>query len=165
MAKRNRQEERATQQDGTIAVNRRARHDYDVLLELDAGLVLIGPEIKSIRAGRVNIAEGFARFRDGELWLQNVHIAPYEAAARANPEDPRRPRKLLLHRAQLMRLQQELDEQPRATLIPLRLYFVRGRVKVQLGLVHGRREYDKRQAIAKRDAERSIQRALRHAQR
>lgn len=165
MPKRTKQEERATQQDGTIALNRRARHDYDVLLELDAGLVLIGPEIKSIRAGRVNIAEGFARFRDDELWLQNVHIAPYEAAARDNPEDPRRPRKLLLHRSQLVRLQQELDEQPRATLIPLRLYFVRGRVKVQLGLVRGRREYDKRQAIAKRDAERSIQRALRQAQR
>jgi len=150
---------------GTIAVNRRARHDYDVLMEVDAGIVLVGPEIKSIRAGRVNIAEGFARFRNGELWLHNVHIAPYEAAARENPEDPRRPRKLLLHRAQLVRLEDELDQQPRATLIPLRLYFSRGRVKAQVGLVRGRREYDKRQVIAKRDADRSIQRALRHAQR
>ncbi len=147
----------------TVAANRRARFEYDVLEELDAGIALVGSEIKSIRAGQANIAEGYARFRDGELWLYNVHIAPY-LPARENHE-PLRPRRLLLHRRELDRLEQELREQPRTTVIPLRLYLHEGLAKVELGLVRGRKAYDKRQAIAKRESDRSMQRALRHAQR
>ena len=121
--------------------------------------MLTGSEIKSIRAGQANIAEGFGRFRDGELWLYNVHIAPY-AAARENHE-PTRPRKLLLHRGELNRLERALREQPGMTLVPLRLYLTRGLAKVEIGLGRGRRRYDKRQAIATREAERTMQRALR----
>ncbi len=147
----------------TVAANRRARFEYDVLEELEAGISLVGSEIKSVRAGHANIAEGYARFRDDELWLYNVHIAPY-LPARENHE-PTRPRRLLLHRRELDRLERELREQPRTTLVPLRLYLHEGLAKVELGLVRGRHAYDKRQAIAKREADRSMQRAVRHAQR
>jgi SsrA-binding protein len=147
----------------TVALNRRARRDYEILQEYDAGLVLLGPEIKSIREGKVNIAEGYARFENGELWLYNVHIARY-MPARDNHE-PTRARKLLLHRRELDRLHQELEEQPRTTVIPLRLYLHNGLAKVEIGLGRGRRAYDKRQAIATRDAERSIARAMRREQR
>lgn len=147
----------------TLAQNRRARFEYDVLEEVEAGIALAGSEIKSMRQGQSNIAEGYARFRDGELWLYNVHIAPY-LPARENHE-PTRPRRLLLHRRELDRWAQELREQPRTTIVPLRLYLRDGRAKVGLGLVRGRRLYDKRQAIASREAQRSMQRALRHAQR
>jgi SsrA-binding protein len=147
----------------TVAQNRRARFEYDVLEELEAGISLVGSEIKSIREGKANIAEGYARFRDGELWLYNVHIAPY-LPARENHE-PLRPRRLLLHRRELDRLEQELREQPRTTIVPIRLYLNEGLAKVELGLVRGRKSYDKRQAIAKRESERSMRRALRHAQR
>ena len=143
----------------TISTNRRARYDYEILEQHEAGLVLMGSEIKSIRTGNVTIAEGYARFEDGELWLYNVHVAPY-APARENHE-PTRPRKLLLHRRELDRLERSLREQPRATIVPLRLFLLGGRAKVDIGLARGRREYDKRQVIAKRDADRSIQRALR----
>lgn len=146
-----------------MAANRRAYYEYDVLEELEAGIALLGPEIKSIRAGQANIGEGYARLRDGELWLYNVHIAPY-LPARENHE-PLRPRRLLLHRREIDRLEQEMREQPRTTLVPLRLYLHEGLAKVELGLVRGRKSYDKRQAIAKRDADRSMQRAVRHAQR
>lgn len=146
-----------------MAANRRAYYEYDVLEELEAGIALMGPEIKSIRAGQANIGEGYARLRDGELWLYNVHIAPY-LPARENHE-PLRPRRLLLHRREIDRLEQEMREQPRTTLVPLRLYLHQGLAKVELGLVRGRKSYDKRQAIAKREADRSMQRAVRHAQR
>jgi SsrA-binding protein len=129
----------------------------------DAGIALLGTEIKSIRDRKANIAEGYARFRDGELWLYNVHIAQY-APAREN-HDPRRPRKLLLHRRELDRLEQELGQNPRSTVIPLRLYLYRGLAKIEIALARGRRRYDKRQAIAKRDADRAIQRAMRREQR
>jgi SsrA-binding protein len=147
----------------TVAANRRARFEYDVLEEFEAGISLMGSEIKSIRAGHANIAEGYARLRDGELFLYNVHVAPY-LPARENHE-PTRPRRLLLHRRELDRIEQELREQPRTTLVPLRLYLHNGLAKVELGLVRGRKAYDKRQAIAKREADRSVQRAMRHAQR
>jgi SsrA-binding protein len=147
----------------TIATNRRARYDYEILESLSAGMALLGSEIKSIRAGAVNIAEGYARFDGGELWLYNVHIAPYPPA-RENHE-PTRPRKLLLQRRELEELDRELREQPRTTIVPLRLFLENGLAKVEIGLVRGRRAYDKRQAIAKREADRSIQRAVRHAQR
>jgi SsrA-binding protein len=146
-----------------MAANRRAYYEYDVLEEMEAGLSLLGSEIKSIRSGHANIAEGYARFRDGELWLYNVHIAAY-LPARDNHE-PTRPRRLLLHRREIDRLERELGEQPRTTLVPLRLYLSEGKAKLELGLVRGRKSYDKRQAIAKREADRSMQRAVRHAQR
>jgi SsrA-binding protein len=146
---------------GTIATNRRARYDYAIESRHEAGLVLTGSEIKSLRAGHANIAEGFARFQDGELWLYNVHIAPYPSA-REN-HDPTRPRKLLLHRSELERLERALREQPGMTIVPLRLYLTRGLAKVEIGLGRGRRRYDKRQVIAKREADRTMQRALRRA--
>ena len=145
--------------DGAIASNRRARYDYEITQQREAGLVLRGSEIKSIRGGQANIAEGYARFRDGELWLYNVHIAPYAAAS--DNHEPTRPRKLLLHRSELERLERALREQPGTTIVPLRLYLTRGLAKVEIGLGRGRRRYDKRQAIAKREAERTMQRALR----
>ncbi len=147
----------------TVAVHRRARYDYELIQTFDAGIALLGTEIKSIRDGKANIAEGYARFRDGELWLYNAHIAQY-APAREN-HDPRRPRKLLLHRRELERLEQELGQNPRSTVIPLRLYLYRGLAKIEIALARGRRRYDKRQAIAKRDADRAIQRAMRRERR
>ena len=146
----------------TLATNRRARYDYELLGEYEAGIVLLGPEIKSMRLGNVTIGEGYARFVGGELWLYNVHIAPYPAA-RDNPE-PTRPRKLLLHRRELDRIRQEMERQPRTTLVPLRIFLSRGMAKVQLGLVLGRRRYDKRQAIKERESNRAMQRAVRTAQ-
>ena len=156
MAKRSNRQAKAG---GAVATNRRARYDYEITRQLEAGLVLTGSEIKSIRGGQANIAEGFARFQNGELWLYNVHIAPY-AAARDNHE-PTRPRKLLLHRSELERLERALREQPGTTIVPLRLYLTRGLAKVEIGVGRGRRRYDKRQAIAKREAERTMQRAMR----
>ena len=147
----------------TLAVNRRARFDYEILQRYDAGIVLLGTEIRSLREGKANIGEGYARIVDGEMWLFNVHIAAY-LPARENHE-PTRPRKLLLHRNELERIRETLEQQPRTTLVPLRLYLSRGRAKVELGLGQGRRAYDKRQAIAKRESERTISRAMRQAQR
>ena len=144
---------------GTVATNRRARYDHDILQRHEAGLVLTGSEIKSIRDGKANIAEAHAGFQEGELWLYNAHIAQY-APAREN-HDPRRPRKLLLHRRELGRLEQELGQNPRSTVIPLRLYLYNGLAKVEIALARGRRSYDRRQEIAKRDADRAIQRAMR----
>jgi SsrA-binding protein len=147
----------------TLAVNRRARFDYEILQRYDAGIVLLGTEIRSLREGKANIGEGYARIVDDELWLYNVHIAAYQPA-REN-HDPTRARKLLLHRNELDRIRETLEQQPRTTLVPLRLYLARGRAKVELGLGMGRRAYDKRQAIAKRESDRTIARAMRQAQR
>ena len=144
----------------TVAVNRKAYRDYEVLQRVEAGLVLTGSEIKSIRDGRVNVREAYARPEGGELWLVNAHIARYPAAHRSNHE-PTRPRKLLLHKGQLRELGRAVDERG-LTLVPLRLYLKRGMAKVELGLVRGRRQYDKRQVIARREAQRQMERALRH---
>jgi SsrA-binding protein len=146
--------------DKTVAVNRKASHDYDILERVEAGLVLTGSEIKSIRDGRVSVREAYARPEGGELWLCNAHIAAYPAAHRFNHEPTRR-RKLLLHKGEMRELGRAVEEQG-LTLVPLRLYLKRGMAKVELGLVRGRRRYDKRQAIARRDAERQMARALRH---
>lgn len=143
----------------TVSVNRRALHDYDVLDRLDAGIVLTGSEIKSIRDGRVSIREAYARPEGGELWLIGAHIAHYPAAARNNHE-PGRPRKLLVHKSELADLSRALTSGG-LTLVPLRLYLKRGLAKVELGLVRGRKKYDKREAIARREAERQVARALR----
>lgn len=148
--------------DGTVALHRRARYDYEILQRYDAGIVLLGSEIKSIRGGKANLAEGYARLSDGDLWLHNVHIAEYQPAPQNH--QPTRPRRLLLHRAELERLRRALEEQPRSTVIPLRLYLARGLAKVELGVAIGRRQYDKRQAIAKRESDRAIARALRRDQ-
>jgi SsrA-binding protein len=146
-----------------IAVNRRATHDYHIDDRIEAGLVLTGTEIKSIREGRVNLREGYARIMDGEGWLLNVHIAPYEQGNRYNHE-PLRDRKLLLHRDELATLVGRVRQRG-YTLIPLQLYLKHGKAKVELGLARGKKEYDKRDAIARREAQREIERAVRDRQR
>ena len=143
----------------TVAVNRKALHDYHVLERMEAGLVLTGSEIKSIRDGRVSIREAYARPEGGELWLLGAHIAHYPAAARDNHEPTRR-RKLLVRKSELHQLERAIHAGG-LTLVPLRLYLKRGLAKVELGLVRGRKQYDKRLAIARREAERQVARALR----
>ena len=142
-----------------VAVNRRAFHDYFIDEKYECGIVLTGPEVKSLRAGRCNLRDGFARIDENEAWLENVHISPYEQANLMN-HDPVRPRKLLLHRKQIATLIGKV-RQKGYTLVPLRVYFVRNHAKVELGLARGKREYDKREAIAERDAKREIARVMR----
>ena len=143
----------------TITVNRKAYHDYHILESLEAGIVLTGSEIKSIRAGRVNIRDAYAKPEGDELWLVNAHIAAYEAASRFGHE-PNRPRKLLLHRRQIDELA-GMVTQKGLTLVPLKLYIKRGVAKLDLGVARGKRLHDKREAMARRDTEREIGRALR----
>jgi SsrA-binding protein len=142
-----------------ICTNRKARHLYEILETVEAGLALLGPEVKSLRAGRASLGDGYARIRDGEAWLVGVHISPYEQAGRANP-DPIRDRKLLLHRREIARLGGKVAERG-FTLVPLRMYFKEGRAKVELGLARGKRSYDKREAIRRREEDRSLQRVMR----
>jgi SsrA-binding protein len=142
------------------AVNRRAFHDYFIDEKFEAGMVLTGTEVKSIRDGRCNLRDGYVRIDGNEAWLENVHISPYEQGNLMNHE-PMRPRKLLLHRKQIASLIGKV-RQKSYTLIPLRVYFARNRAKVEIGLARGKRQYDKRQAIAERDAKREIERAMRH---
>jgi SsrA-binding protein len=142
-----------------VAVNRRAWHDYFIDDRIEAGLVLTGTEIKSIREGRINLRDAYARIEDGEAWLLNAHIAPYEQGNRYN-HDPRRPRKLLLHKDEIASLLGRVQQRG-YTLIPLQLYLKRGLAKVELGLARGKRQYDKREAIARRDAQREIERHIR----
>jgi SsrA-binding protein len=142
----------------TITVNRKAYHDYHILESLEAGIVLTGTEIKSIRAGRVNIRDAYARPEDGELLLCNAHIAAYEAGSHYNHE-PNRPRKLLLHRRQIDELI-GMATQRGLTLVPLKLYITRGIAKLELGVARGKKQYDKRETMARRDTDREIERAL-----
>ena len=142
-----------------VASNRRARHDYEILDTFEAGIALLGPEVKSLRNGKANLTDGYAVIRRGEVFLSHVHIGPYEKAWRENA-DPRRERKLLLHRAEISRLEGKLGERG-LTLIPLRLYFTHGRAKVELGLCRGKRRYDKRESIRQRETERDLQRTMR----
>ena len=142
--------------DQTVALNRRARHEYHVEETLEAGLVLTGTEIKSIRAGRANLAEAYARIEHGEAWLIGAHIAPYEQASRFNHE-PTRTRKLLLHHDQIAELAGKTQTRG-YTLVPLRLYIRGGLAKVELGLARGRKAHDKRRVIAERDARRELER-------
>jgi SsrA-binding protein len=142
-----------------VAANRKALYNYEVLQRVEAGLALMGSEIKSIRLGRVNLGEAFARPERGELWLMNAHIAQY-APAGPQGHEPARTRKLLLHKAQVRELSRAVEEQG-LTLVPLRLYLKDGIAKIELALVRGRKRYDKRAVIAKRDADREIARALR----
>jgi SsrA-binding protein len=142
-----------------IASNRRARHDYVIEDTFEAGIALTGTEVKSLRAGRASLADGFAQVSDGEVWLHNVHIPEYTQGTWTN-HLPRRTRKLLLHRGEIERLVRNASDQG-LTLIPLSLYFKDGKVKVELALARGKRTYDKRQDLAKRDAAREVERALR----
>jgi len=146
-----------------VAQNRRARHDYEVLDTIEAGIVLSGPEVKSLRQGRASLSEAYAVVRRGELWLLNAHVSPYEQAGRDNP-NPRRERKLLAHRAEISRLAGQVAERG-LTLVPLSLYFKDGRAKVELALARGKRTVDKRDAIREREQEREIDRALRRGRR
>lgn len=141
-----------------IATNRKATHEFYLEDRYEAGLVLFGTEIKSIRAGMVNLGDGYVQPKDGELWLLNVHIAPYEPAGRYGHE-PRRPRKLLLHRREINKLLARVVERG-YTIVPVRLYLKDGKAKVEIALARGKRKYDKREAIAKRDTQREIDRAL-----
>jgi SsrA-binding protein len=139
------------------ASNRRASHDYEILERIEAGIRLTGSEVKSLRGGRASLAEAFARIRDGEAWLEGMHIPPYEQG-QTKGYDPIRPRKLLLHRREIERLLGKTKEQGLA-LIPMRVYFTHGLAKVEIGLGRGGREHEKRQSIAKREAEREMERA------
>jgi SsrA-binding protein len=142
-----------------IARNRRARHEYHIDDVVEAGLVLTGTEVKSLRAGRASLADGFGQVTDGEAWLHGVHIPEYTQGTWTNHE-PRRTRKLLLHRKEIDRLADSTRERG-STLIPLSLYFKDGRAKVEIALARGKRTYDKRHDLAERDAAREVDRALR----
>jgi SsrA-binding protein len=144
--------------DRDIAVNRRAFHDYHFDEKLEAGLVLIGSEVKSLRDGRAQLKDSYARFIGDELFLVGVHISPYAAASQFGHE-PERPRKVLLHRRELERLREKMQEKG-LTVVPLRFYWVKGRAKVELGLGRGKKLHDKREAIRDRDTRREIDRAM-----
>jgi SsrA-binding protein len=139
-----------------IAANRKAYHDYTILDTYEAGIALTGTEVKSLRAGRASLVDGFASVSDGELWLRNVHIAEYAEGTWTN-HAPRRARKLLMHRMEIDRIAGRLREGG-LSLVPLSMYFTNGRVKIELGLARGKKEYDKRQTMAKRDADRELER-------
>lgn len=141
-----------------IAANRKARHEYFIEDTYDAGIALAGTEVKSIRAGKVSLQDSFAKVENGEVWVYHMYIAPYEQGNRFNL-DPVRPRKLLLHKSEILKLQ-ALTQQKGLTLIPLQIYFQRGHAKIELGVGRGKKLYDKREAIAERDAERERRRAL-----
>jgi SsrA-binding protein len=143
----------------TISRNRKALHDYFVVEKFEAGMILVGSEVKSLRAGRINLTDAYARFEQNELWLVKAHISPYEQANRQN-HDPERPRKLLMHRRELRRLQGKVQTAG-LTLIPLSLYFKDSRVKVEIGLCRGKKHYDKREDMRRKDHARDIERARR----
>lgn len=147
-----------------IAQNRRARHDYEILETFEAGLVLAGSEVKSLREGRVTLRDTYARIDRGEAWLIGMHIPPYAHAAGFGAHDPDRTRKMLLHRSQIDQLTGKIAQQS-LTLVPLSLYFRRGNVKVELALAKGRRLWDRRAAIAERDATREAAREMAKARR
>ena len=154
---------RESENDRTIATNRRARHEYEILETVEAGLVLRGTEVKSLRAGQVTFKDSYATVRNDEGWLIGCHISPYSHGTDAN-HDPERDRKLLLHRRQIIRLLGKTAERG-LTLVPLRLYFKGGRAKVELGLARGRKLHDKRSAIREREVKREMDKAARAAQR
>ncbi len=160
MAKKKKKKKAPKAEDGRkiVAQNRRARHDYDILDSVEAGIELQGSEVKSLRDGSVQIRDGYARVERGEIWLHNVHIAPWAFATGFGGHDPDRPRRLLLHRRQIDELGLKAQQQA-LTMVPLSLYFRDGRAKVDLAIARGRKRYDKRHAIAERDAGREVARA------
>jgi SsrA-binding protein len=145
----------------TLVTNRQAPHEYHILETYEAGIALQGTEVKSIRSGNVNLRDAYARAENGEIWLWNAHIAPFDQGNRWNHE-PRRPRKLLLHTREIGRLQAKATESGN-TLVPLRIYDKNGKIKLELALGKGKRQYDKRVAIAERESKREIQRAIKEA--
>ena len=147
--------------DRVISRNRKAFHDYHIDDTLEAGIVLVGSEIKSIREGRVNLRDSYVTIRNGEAWLIGAHIAGYAQASYAD-HDPTRDRKLLLHRLEIYRWQRRV-EQKGYTIVPLQLYLKNNRAKVEIALARGKRQYDKRQAIAQRDAQRALERGIKEA--
>lgn len=156
--------EAARSGDRTVSVNRRARHDYDVLETYECGIVLQGSEVKSLREGRAQLTNSYGRVESGEVWLIGAHIPPWQFATGFGAHDPERKRKLLLHRKQIDELTGKTQQQS-LTLVPLSLYFHDGKAKVELALARGRKLYDKRQATLAREAERDAARAARNAER
>jgi SsrA-binding protein len=148
---------------GDVASNRRARHRYEILESFEAGIELVGSEVKSLRSGKAQIAEAYAAVEDGEVWLRNAHIPPYEPAAALNHE-PERPRKLLLHRNEINRLIGQTQKKG-LTLVPLRVYFKGPRAKLELALVRGKEQRDRRRELRERDQKREIERELSARQR
>jgi SsrA-binding protein len=160
MAKKKKSEKASADGRRVIATNRRARFEYEIVDHFEMGIVLQGPEVKSLREGRANLGDAYAVVRKGELFLEKLHISPYEPATRANG-DPQRERKLLAHRREIKRLHSSARERG-FTLVPLSLYFdAKGRVKVDLALARGKHTYDKRETIKRRDEERDLRRSLR----
>ncbi|MGZ8623462.1 MAG: SsrA-binding protein SmpB, partial [Actinomycetota bacterium] len=149
---------RRTEDEKTVASNRRARHDYAIQETLEAGIQLTGDEVKSLRGGRASLTDCYARVRDGEAWIEGMHIPPYEQGD-VKRHLPTRPRKLLLHRREIEKLASQQQEE-RLTIVPLRVYFTHGIAKVELGVGRGKREFEKRQSIAKRESQREIERSL-----
>lgn len=152
-------EQRRKSEGSPVIANRKARHDYFIEESIEAGIVLVGSEIKSVRGGRVNLTEGFVRIERGEAWLLNSHISPWPQAGTHFNHEPVRPRKLLLHIEEIARLKTKVEHKG-LTLVPLKLYFVRGRAKLEVGLAKGKKLYDKRDSMAERDSQREIARAL-----
>ena len=146
--------------DAPLAQNKKARHDYQILETLEAGLVLTGTEIKSVRERRINLKDGFAQIHNGEAWLMNVHISEYTQGNRFN-HDPLRARKLLLHKKEIQKLTGQTSEKG-ITIVPLKVYLKHGFAKVLLGIAKGKHNYDKRETIKKRDQEREIRRTLKN---
>ena len=144
--------------ESTVASNRKARHNYAIQETLEAGIQLTGDEVKSLRGGRASLGEAYARVRDGEAWLEGMHIPPYEQGDKRR-HLPMRPRKLLLHRREIDRLIGQQQEE-RLSLVPLRVYFVHGLAKVEIGVGRGKREFEKRQSIAKRESQREIEQQM-----
>lgn len=144
----------------SIAVNRRARHDYDLQEFFEAGLALVGSEVKSLRAGRADLKDAYGLIEGGQAWLVGLHISPYQFA-RDGGHEPERTRKLLLHRGEIDRIRGKLDQKG-LTLVPTRLYFKEGKAKVEVALAKGKAQYDKRETLKRRQAEREMQRAMRH---
>lgn len=142
-----------------VAENRKARHDYIIVDQYEAGLVLTGTEVQSLRLGRANLKDSYAKVKDGEVWLYQMHISPYPFAYYDN-HDPLRVRKLLLHKREILRLYARANEQGH-TLVPLKLYFKAGKAKITIALAKGKREFDKRQALRERDHKREVERARR----
>jgi len=151
-----------TRTTSTLVDNRKAWHDYEILETVEAGLVLTGTEIKSLRGGKGNLRDSYARVDEGEVWIHNMHISAYEQGNRANV-DPLRLRKVLLHKEEIRRLLGKTREKGLA-LIPLKVYLSHGRAKVELGLARGKRQYDKREALAEREQSRERERALKHGE-
>ncbi|MFC4098408.1 SsrA-binding protein SmpB [Paenibacillus xanthanilyticus] len=152
-----------TNENKQLAQNKKASHDYFIEETFEAGMVLMGTEIKSVRAGKANINDAFATIRNGEMFIHNMHISPFEQGNRHNPTDPTRARKLLLHKVQIHKLLGQSKQEGYA-IVPLKIYVRNGYAKLLIGLGKGKKNYDKRESAAKKDAQRDIQRALREKQ-